>query len=78
MYSRYINNLKALQVVIYCIIVLLAILITSETNDVRTLVFFVIVPGIFNYITTQSLIAIIDLLNSIEANTRTNRKLTPR
>jgi uncharacterized membrane protein len=78
MYSRYIRILKALQVVIYCIIVLLAMLITSETNDFISFVFLLIIPGIFNYIITQGLIAIIDLLNSIEANTRTSRKLTPR
>ncbi len=73
MYSRYVTVLKFLQLLGYlgALIFSSALLpAVDETADFVIVLLAAISLCILNYILTQGFIAIVDLLNNIEANTR--------
>ena len=73
MYSNYVNLLKILQKVGYVIAVIYSFVWGISNFGNIGFVFsplIAIVLCFSNYIGTQGFIAIVDLLNSIEANTR--------
>lgn len=77
MYSRYVNILKILQWIGYLFIFIFAISASSAVGTYGgggaafgTFLFVFLGLSAFNYLATQGLIAIVDLLNSIESNTR--------
>ena len=81
MYSRFVKILKWLQILGYIgvliIVGIYATFITPLSLGINYTILF-LVYGIFlclvNYIVTQTIIAVIDLLNRIEINTRNSRR----
>ena len=81
LYTRFIKILKIVQIIGYCIVALYAVLISINLpflgygmGLLRLLpIVWALVSCTIVYITTQALIAIIDLLSRIEQNTRSQQ-----
>lgn len=82
MYSRFIKILKFIQILGYIASIIIAgayssyirIFTTNNLLFIISFLFFAIFLCLANYITTQTVIAVIDLLNRIEINTRNLRQ----